>query len=78
MAEENCTQTVNIPSVDNTPLDCEPLAFTCVISEEAFPYLGLSGGEDLKIIMAALVDKVMKQAIDISALNSRIEVLENE
>lgn len=78
MADCNdCIEETNIPSVDNTPIECaELISALCVIIEEGYPYIGVSSGDTLKRTLDKLVDYIKIQDAKIDALEARIVALE--
>lgn len=71
---------VNTPETDNTPLEC-PDGFTpesCVIIDEAVPFLGTTDNETLKNYLIRLVDKIKSQQYAILNLKNALEAHINE
>ncbi len=69
MAEENCKE-VNIPTTDNTPLDCPTFILDkCLIVPEGNTFLATNDNDDLEEYHEKLVEKLIVQ-------DQRILVLE--
>lgn len=66
-----CVQ-VNIPEVDNTPIECEDIISTnCVATIEDYPYFGTVEGDLLTVLLNSIRAKVKTiedNGIDLTAL----------
>ena len=55
----SCAEDINKPSVDNTPLLCDPLLSTdCVLVSQAIPYLGIAQGDTLTQALLKIKNKL--------------------
>ncbi|MCA9749279.1 MAG: hypothetical protein KC414_09240 [Romboutsia sp.] len=69
---KGCRQ-VNIPTVDNTELPCDPyISEECVIISEAIPEIGSLDNESLGSVLIKMAKVIKKQSILISQLKKKI------
>lgn len=74
---EDCKQ-VNIPKTDNTEIPCEEyIKETCVIIEEAVPFIGSGAGIALKELIERVIDKMKNQQRQINNLRRQLTDLTN-
>lgn len=75
----SCGQ-VNIPTVDQTPEECEGnfIDYNCILVTERLPYFGSRAGDKLSKTLKDVLDIVVKQNTKIEVLEKKIRILETK
>jgi len=75
--DNNCPQDPSIPSVDNTALECSELFLTnCVLTVEAYPFLGIVKGRTLTKALSKINQKFVSMNSTVSTLETGLAALQ--